>query len=71
MSYSQTQTTTSQTTAGPLPPPPADTADPAIYEEEGLEDGDGDEILRRVQEEVFSHKLGQSPRLEVWVLNLG
>ncbi|KAJ3870843.1 hypothetical protein F5051DRAFT_447048 [Lentinula edodes] len=54
MSASHTTTTTTSSTACPLrsrpvPPPPAA---PAIHKEEGLEDEDEDEILRRVQEQV-------------------
>ncbi|KAJ3884467.1 hypothetical protein GG344DRAFT_83979 [Lentinula edodes] len=55
MTTSRTTTTTASSTAGPsrsrlvpLPPHP----DPAVHEEEGLEDEDEDDIIRRAQEGV-------------------
>ncbi|KAJ3847859.1 hypothetical protein EV368DRAFT_87237 [Lentinula lateritia] len=72
MSASRTQTTTTTSTAGPsrshpLPPPPAAPANPATLEDEGLEDKDEDNILRRAQEwirRVRERKVAEAARKE-------
>ncbi|KAJ3897525.1 hypothetical protein F5879DRAFT_995903 [Lentinula edodes] len=67
MSSSRTQTTTTRTTSttGPSrsrPIPPSPPVDSSVHEEEGLEDKDDGNIIRRMQEQVERQQLERRQR---------